>query len=248
MSIQSTINTTISVIQGCVTLVKNTIAATVQGLGYLFTHFPQVLNSAWEVFKGSLKLGQYLMTLGLQALKYVALNIPEIAKGLYNLTIEVFKHLPEVLKFVGYTVPKFFLYEIPKAAIGHLPAIANWFAKHLPELIAHGVGVTVGIVYAPFKITYDLMFGKNNHHQDTPTIHNDDPLAEALVVGVVGAALVADGFTKDISDIESDMARRQNQFAPGYERHKAQHNASSLDTHEPMPRVKNRKLSSAAAA
>lgn len=228
MSFQDTINTTISAIQGCVNLAQNTITATARGIAYLFTNFPDVLKGAWEVFKGSLNLGQYFMTLALKGLKYIALNIPEIVKGLYNLTREIFEHLPQVLKFVSYTLPKFFLYEMPKVALKHLPAIANWFVKHLPDLIAHTVGVAVGVIYAPFKITYDFLLGKSN----TPIAraqHNSDPIAEAALVGILGAALVANEFQKEVSDYE---VREQRQIAPGYESHMGKQQDFSLDRQE----------------
>jgi hypothetical protein len=221
MSLQDTINTTISVIQGCVDVAKSTISATASGIAYLFTNFPDVMKGAWEIFKGSLSLGQYLATLGLQGLKYTVLHIPEIMKGLYNVAREILEHFPEVAKFVGYTLPKFFLYDIPKTALKHIPAITNWFVKHTPDLIAHSVGVGVGILYAPFKISYDFLTGKNK--QEARAQHHIDPITEAAFVGILGAAVVTEGFRKDVLDYE---AREQRSIVSGYESQRKQPNAS----------------------
>lgn len=216
MSLQDTINTTLRVIQG-------TVTATVNGVIYLITHFPQVLNNMWEIFKASLRMGQYLMIQALRGLKYIALNLPEIARELYDLTILMLKHLPQVLKFLGYTLPKFLLYDAPKAVIkflvNHLPAVVEWFVKHLPELIAHGVGVFIGIMYAPFKIGFDLMFGRGNQRPESPRLRTqrfESSLADRRAVGDLDAALSADGLRGERFEGRSDLDEKQY-YAPGYD-------------------------------
>lgn len=153
MSIQDIINTTINVIQGCVNIAKNTIAGTVNGVVYVVTHFPEVLSGMWRVFLSSVQFGQFLMRLTFEALKYVALNFTQVLKGIFDIAIELVKHIPTVFKFVLYDIPKetiLFLYN-------NLPAVANWFVRNLPDLIAHAVGVVIGFIYAPFKISADAI-------------------------------------------------------------------------------------------
>lgn len=260
MTIRDAINLTIDAIQGCVSLAKNTISATVNGVVYLFTHFPEVLNKMWQIFKSSLELGQHLMMLGLRALKhialncfkalkYIALNLPEVLRELYDLAREIVMHLPEIIKFFGYTLPKFFLYEVPKAAIryliDHLPAIANWFVTHLPELIAHGVGVAIGLVYAPFKIIFDCLrdglnylFGKNNTNTQRKTAnHSDESVVEELVAGgLLDAQLMMESFKCEISDIE----HQQNTHLPDYKRQSSfqMSQGSSLPSNHSAPKFR----------
>lgn len=220
MILENTISITIQVIQGCVSLAKNTIYATVKGIFYLLTHLPEVLKMSWQVFKASLELGQLLMTFSLKALKYVVLNFPKIVKGLFEFSLEILKNLPEFIELVAYTLPKIFFYEIPKAVgtylINHLPAVANWLVRHFPELIAQGVGIMIGVVYAPFKITFDLLhdgFDKvsNSIPNDASRSNDGLKITEELAIAIVAAGPIVENFEQNIA-----VKYSQSTYAPHY--------------------------------
>lgn len=233
MILENTISITIQVIQGCVSLAKNTIYGTVKGIFYLLTHLPEVLKMSWQVFKASLELGQLLMTFSLKALKYVVLNFPKIVKGLFEFSFEILKNLPEFIELVAYTLPKIFFYEIPKAVgtylINHLPAVANWLVRHFPELIAQGVGIMIGVVYAPFKITFDLLhdgfdkvFKSNSIPNDASRSNDGLEITEELAMAIV------ENFEQDIA-----VEYSQSTYAPHFNKQ------SSDNSEQYTPRSEN---------
>lgn len=228
MSINNVIKTTIKMIEGTIQVVKAVCMATVSGIIYALTHFPQVmgqaLNTLWAVFKGSFEIGKFLGTLALKSLKYLIVNFPEVIKGIYEISLELLKHFPEALKFFGYTMPKFFLYTIPKEILkfvyNHFPAVAKWFFTHLPEMVANVVGVTLGIIIAPFKMAFDFvmdnMLGWNGEKR-APLPESqlrDKDLEDGLFVAAVGSVLVADAVVNDILNTEQRMQ------TPGYQQAK----------------------------
>lgn len=217
MSIQNAIQLTVKTIEGTIGLVKASARALINGTIYGLTHLPEVLSATlqgmWFVMHNSFTLGIFLGSLAFRLLKYTLMNLPEIAKGLYELGTLLLQNLPEGMKFCFYTMPKFFLYELPKHAAkfiyNHFPAVVRWLFNTLPDIIASGIGMTLGLLFAPFKIAYDQIFAADQIDNGTriapSRAQEEQALGNDLLAVAVAGVVVADTVVQDVLDTEQKM-------------------------------------------
>lgn len=217
MSIQSAIQLTIKAVEGTIDFVQASSRALINGVIYGLTHLPEVLSATvqgmWFVMKNSFTLGKFLGSLAFRLFKYTLMNLPEIAKGLYEFGKVLLQHLPEVMKFCFYTLPKFFLYELPKQTAqfiyNHFPAVVRWLFNNLPDIIASTIGMTLGLLIAPFKIVYDQLLSAvqiKNGTQIAPTrIQEEQALGNDVISAAVVGVVVADTVVQGVLDTEQKM-------------------------------------------
>lgn len=186
MSIQNVVRQTIDSIRFFANMITNAIVSSIKATTNFIIRFPQnipkYLNGIWRAFKAGVNLGIALLNLSVDIGKYILQDLlPDIAKGLYRLMKYCLQNIPEIMK-VFYDAAKFLITHMPDIIEGiynicksiikfsynlaksivigiydNVGAIARWFIRTSPQILANIIGIIVGILYAPFAIGLELV-------------------------------------------------------------------------------------------
>tara|TARA_R110002110_G_scaffold400317_2_gene616704 strand:- start:59034 stop:59966 length:933 start_codon:yes stop_codon:yes gene_type:complete len=220
---------------------KELIKLPFRALRYILQNFGKCLKSLWRAFKWGLNIGKELIKLSFEIAKYVVLNFATVIKNVATIISEVTK----------------FFYRFYKALFtaiyNNIAALAKWFFNNTLDIMSQVVGITLGIIIAPFEILFDITkpIFKGLYHAFAALCNNiadKASIAIGITLGLmiapfeIGLEIIQDIFGKNTSanpapipehsvrednDVVSDvLSRSENTAIQFAHRHNSQDSSS----------------------
>lgn len=158
MSFVDTANTVatgmITAAKATVVVITASLIATADFLKNLPENFPNLIKNAWYFLKAGLNLGKAFLLLMYDMAVYLMRHLPDVCRVLYDAAAYVLTHIPEVLRFMKDLTVEIVkgLWLLSKFLFKNAFEITKAIIENIPNILAHAVGVMLGIVYAGFII------------------------------------------------------------------------------------------------
>lgn len=149
----------ITVVKATVVVIMTSLVATVDFLKNLPRNFPTLLRNTWAFLKAGLNLGKTFLLLMYDTAVYLMRHLPEVFRALYDAAAYVLTHIPEVLHFMKDLTVEIVkaIWSFSKFLFKNAFEITKEIIENIPNILAHAVGVMLGIVYAGFIITGKIL-------------------------------------------------------------------------------------------
>lgn len=149
----------ITIVKATVVVIVTSLVATVDFLKNLPKNFPNMLRNTWNFLKAGLNLGKAFLLLMYDATAYLLRHLPDVLRALYDAAAYVLTHIPEVLRFMKDLTVEVVkgIWSLSKFLFKNIFEITKAIIENIPNILAHAVGVMLGIVYAGFIIAGKIL-------------------------------------------------------------------------------------------